>query len=276
MILYKHFLVKICAIENVSVPELMALTGKSQAVVYSWLDLSKPECFPLIDSLGKILFRLGMTFDDFINCKHPIYESGEMARVYYLYIHGAIDQRCLGNEILELPHSVEVIKTYLVDRMLLCSMAQDYVRGHEIDKNRFDFLCKALAPAVLSDSVEFGVQTIFELNSYSLDAYKLGADSLCEYRADCEQNGIASESWRHEILFPDAAELVLLLSDKDIGLLKTYLSMVEYEEICDLFSLYRKICTDHPEYDKKGKILKILEKNRDTCTKEVADTDKYV
>ena len=66
---YKIFLLNLCSIENITAKDLMKLTGKSQSVVYAWLSFKKSD-FPTIDSLGKILFRLGISFDDFINFKH--------------------------------------------------------------------------------------------------------------------------------------------------------------------------------------------------------------
>ena len=139
MKIYKNFLIRICDLENVKIKELMELTGKSQAVVYSWLNFSKPD-FPTIESLGKILFRLGMSFDDFLNCRHPIYDNGSSARIYYRYAYGSYDQRYIDKGILELSNAEEIMKTYLYDRMHLKKMIEEYVNGLDIDVHRFDFL----------------------------------------------------------------------------------------------------------------------------------------
>ncbi len=257
---YKQFLTKICDIENVSVKELMELTGKSQSVVYSWLNLSKPECFPSIESLGKILFRLGISFDDFINCRHPVYDNGESARIYYRYIYGMWDQRYIGTEILDLPNADKVIKTYLLDRLRLNRMITDYVNGLEIDKQHFDLLCKALMPFVVSDVITEGEQSVFDLNSYTLCDYKLGLDIIKETE---EEYGDDAEFDMplHQIYFPDANYIILLAAENNIGFLKDYLAIIDESDKRFLLECYMKICSDTTDYDKKNKIIKQLIEN---------------
>ena len=92
---YKEFLSVICDIDNLSVKEIMEITGKSQPVVYSWMNLSKEDCLPSIESLMKILFRLGLSLDDFINCRHPVYDDPndkKSPRIYYQYFCGDVTE----------------------------------------------------------------------------------------------------------------------------------------------------------------------------------------
>jgi transcriptional regulator with XRE-family HTH domain len=255
---YKHFLTKICDIENVSVKELMALTGKSQSVVYSWLNLSKPDCFPSIESLGKILFRLGISFDDFINCRHPVYDNGESARIYYRYIYGYADQTYIGSDILDLPNADEVIKTYLFDRMRLNSMVNDYINGLEIDKQNFDMLCKALMPFVVSDIITDADQSVFDLNSSTLYDYKLGIDIIKEKEEKAVYDGVDFDMPMHQIFFPYANNVILLAAENNIGFIKDYLAIADESDKRFLLDDYMGICLSSPDYDKKNKIIKKL------------------
>lgn len=258
MKLYKSFLDKVCDIEGVSIPELMEITGKSQSVVYNWLSPSRPDCFPGIESLGKILFRLGLSFDDFIQCRHPIYDDGATFRTYYLYVSDPSGARYINPEILDLPDADRVIKAYLLDRQRLSAMIDDYACGREIDRDRFDLLCKALAPTVFSETVEFDVPEEFELCSHALERYKLGLDSLGEYKAECEKDGVPPVDYKHVILFPDADCFILLAADKGIRCLKEYLSIIGEHEKRFLLLNYMTLCSDRVGFDKKKKIMKML------------------
>lgn len=252
---YKNFLTKICDIENVSVKELMEITGKSQSVVYSWLNLSKEECFPSIESLGKILFRLGISFDDFINCRHPLYDDGQFARVYYRYVEGYFDSQHIKSEILELPNADEVIKTYLFDRMCLNNMINDYINGIKIDVQRFDFLCKALMPFVVS---EFSDLMIYNLHSDSLYEYKLGIDHIKEIKDEEDGNVNDFDMPLHQVYYPDASRVILLAAVNSIKVLNDYLTVADNGDKRLLLKHYLDIRSDDPTYDKNNKIIKML------------------
>lgn len=261
---YKYFLSRICDIENVSAQELMELTGKSQAVVYSWRNLSKPECFPTIESLGKILFRLGLSFDDFINCRHPVYEEGDSARIYYRYIcQVSAERRVISEELLELKNAEDVIKAYLDDRMFLQSMIDDYIAGLEIDKNRFDHLCKALMPLVISEIITDAEISICNLSSDTLHDYKLGLDCIKEMEEGNAEGGSCDKTDIpfHKIFFPDAEYVILLNAEKNIHLLENYLTIADETEKGSLLSCYVRICSENPNYDRKNRIIKLLMKN---------------
>ena len=255
MKIYKSFLAKICDIENVSVKELMDITGKSQSVVYSWLNLSKDECFPTIESLGKILFRLGISFDDFINCRHPVYDNGESARVYYRYIYGSLDNKYIGMDLLELPNADEVIKTYLFDKMCLNKMINDYICGIKIDLNRFDLLCKTLMPFVVSEHED---GTVYDLHSDTLFEYKEGVDRKREYETKGNEFDVAL----HQVCYPDANEVILLVAANNIKVLNEYFATADDREKRHLLQCYLNICSHDSEYDKKNKIIKKLIENK--------------
>lgn len=260
---YKVFLIRLCDIENVTVKELMELTDKSQSVVYSWLNFQKND-FPTIESLGKILFRFGMSFDDFINYRHPIYDNGNAARVYYRYVYGAFDQSYIGSEILDLPNSEEVIETYLADRLRLNQMITDSVNGLEIDKDRFNFLCKALMPALVSDIMTDAEQSIYDLNSATLNDYKLGLEIVREL----EENNADDPDFEipeHYIYFPNAHEVILLAADKSPSLVTEYLGVIDEREQRSILDSYMKIRENNPNYDKKNKIIKRLFENDCVC-----------
>jgi transcriptional regulator with XRE-family HTH domain len=252
---YKAFLARLCEIENVSVKEIMELTGKSQSVVYNWLNPLKPKCFPSFEDLGKMVFRLGISFDDFINFRHPIYEDdGKSARTYYLYTHGQFDRQYIGNEILELKNYDEVIKTYISDRIILDGMIKDYIEGHEIDTQRFDLLCKALMPVVDTEFCDIGDSEVYYLSSYYLEQYKAGAEWLKESIEDDE----VEEEYSHEIIYPDINEPILLAAERNIELLKKYLLIIDEKEKSFLLKCYNELQLNNQDFDKKGKIKKQL------------------
>lgn len=240
----------------------MELTGKSQSVVYSWLNLSKSD-FPTIESLGKILFRLGISLDDFMNCRHPVYDNGVSARIYYRYVYGAFDHSYMSSEILELPNAEEVIKTYLYDRMRLNHMIDDSVNGLEIDLHTFDLLCKALMPVFITDIITDANQAVYPLQSDTVNDYKLGIEEIRELEEayDGEPDFDMPE---HYIRYPNANYLILLAADNSPSFLNEYLAMIDDCEKNSLLDYYLKICADCPDYDKKNKIVKqLIEQN---CT----------
>lgn len=269
---YKSFLINVCDIENVTVKELMALTGKSQSVVYGWMNYFKPD-FPTIESLGKILFRLGMSFDDFINYKHPIYDDGNATRVCYRYVDGYPEQSYIKSEILAENDPDKVIKTYLHDRMCLNKMITDFVNGLEIDTVRFNFLCKSLMPVLISDvdTISDAGTAIYDLNSQILNSYKLGLEIVKEIEEN-NQDDPNFEMPNHYIHFPDAHEVILLAADKNLAFVNEYLRVIDEREKVFLVDTYMKIHKNNPNYDKKNKIIKRLLGNDCVCY-ELKDKD---
>lgn len=256
---YKYFLIQICKIENVTVKDIMKLTGKSQSVVYSWLNPSMLECFPTIESLGKILFRLGLSFDDFINLRHPIYGNGESTRIYYQYIDVRAHRSYIRSDILDLPNAEDAIKTYIFDRTTLNKMIEDYINDLDVDVYRFDLLCKALMPIVITGDGE----SIFSLSSQTLSSYKLELDCYKEAIEDYGDNAEEmSDILMPEICFPDANYVVLLAAEKNISLLKEYLSVIDEKDKCLIEECYAEICSEISNFDKKNKILKLLVENK--------------
>lgn len=255
---YKEFLVQICDIENVSAKDIAEITGKSRSVVYGWLDYSKNDCFPSIESLGKILFRLGISFDDFINFRHPIYDTGNSARVYYRYKYGFLDKSYIGSDLLELPNVDKVLKTYLIDRSVLNKMISDYIDGVEIDKERFNFLCKALEPFVDSECFD---SVVYHLESGTLPDYKMGIDVIKEIKEEYEMDENIDVPF-HKLFYPDINYVMLLAAERDIKLLNKYLSVADSRDVCLLLQYYLNIRSDNPKYDKKNRINKMLVENK--------------
>lgn len=261
---YKEFLSVICDIDNLSVKEIMEITGKSQPVVYSWMNLSKEDCFPSIESLTKILFRLGLSFDDFINCRHPVYDDlndKKSARIYYQYYCGVYDNKYIDTDILDLLNSEEVLKAYIFDRMHVMSMINDYVDGLNIDTQRFDLLCKALMPYIVSEVVGDGDEFVEQLNSYSLQYYKEGLEAIKELEEEHAEDEEPYDAPSHRIYFPFANHVILLAAENSISLLNSFLSVADECEKRRLLPCYLDICAQTPGYDKKNKILKKLIEN---------------
>lgn len=261
---YKEYLTALCDIENLSVKEIMNITGKSQPVVYSWMNLSKSDCFPPIESLVKILFRLGVSFDDFINCRHPIYDDfgGEKsARIYYQYYCGSYDNTYIDPCILNLPNAEEVLRSYILDRMHVMEMVNDYVKGLSIDTQRFDLLCKALMPYLVSEVVGVGDESVTHLDSYFLQQYKEGLDIIKESEEFCVENEEPYDARLHKIYFPFANYVMLLVAEKNIKILNSYFNIVDETEKHLLLPCYLDICAKNHSYDKKNKILKTLIEN---------------
>lgn len=262
MNVYKDFLASMCDIENVSVKELMQITGKSRPVVYSWLNLSKGECFPTIETLGKILFRLGISFDDFINCHYPIYDNGQSARTYFLYIYGSSDDKHIGRDLLELPNADKVITTYLDDRKHLNKMINYYLNGVNIDLERFDLLCKALMPYVVTSVITSADQTVFPLISLTLYDYKLGLDTIKETEEEYGDDITDFDTPMHQLYYPQANDVILLAAQNGIKVLNDYLSIADESDKRLLLQSYLEIRSNNLDYDKKNKIFKKLIQNK--------------
>ena len=266
---YKQFLINICDIENVSVKEIMELTGKSQSVVYSWLNFSKLDCFPSIESLGKILFRLGLSFDDFVNGRHPVYDSGQSARVYYRYIGGGYENRYIETDILDLPNVDEVLRIYIWDRTRLNDMVNDHLNGLDIDMERFDLLCKSLKPCVVSEVVSDIAECVFDLTAQTLSDYKWGVNYIKEIEADYEESSLDFDPPHHKIYFPKANYVILLAAENNIDLLAKYLQIADIADKRCILLCYMKICAQISNYDKKNRIIKMLIENKcEFCDKE--------
>lgn len=263
---HKEYLNAMCAIENLSVKEIMAITGKSQPQVYKWMNISKDDCFPAIESLGKILFRLGISFDDFINCRHPIYDDfgkKRSARIYYQYFCGAHDNIniYIDSCILEHPKAEAVLMAYILDRKSVMTMVNDYVNGSNIDTHRFDLLCKALRPCFVSEVIGEADLSVEHLNSYSLQHYKSGVEIIKEIEEDNADEEEPCEMPMHKIYFPYANRVILLAAENNSKILDIYLNIADDEEKRLLLSCYLDIYSQNCGYDKKNKILKKLIEN---------------
>lgn len=274
---YKLFLIKLCELENITKKDIMEITGKSQSVVYNWMNLSEPD-FPPFESLIKILYRLGMSLDDFIKDRHPVYllpgyDNEKSVRSYYNYIYGTYEHSYIDIDILDSSNAEEAIQTYLFDRMYLNNMVNDHVNGVKIDMQRFESLCRAIKPYVVTEIVDEGEWTVYNLNAQTLRKYKWGADYIKEMQADREEGGLDFDMPHHKIYFPDANYVILLAAQKNIDLLRDYLQIANESEKHILLPCYMKICAQISNYDKKNKILKKLIENN--C-EFVETTDKTV
>ena len=79
---FKNFFIRMCDLEGVSPKELQEITGKSKSVVYEWLNYDNKTSLPTKETLLKVLFRLGLTMDDYINCRSDKLVDSSLYRTY--------------------------------------------------------------------------------------------------------------------------------------------------------------------------------------------------
>lgn len=262
---HKEFLVMLCDIENLTAKDLMRITGKSQSYVHSWLNCGKPD-FPTMESLVKILFRLGVSLDDFVKLQHPIYDyklratsHEHHARIYQRYFEEGSPflNRRIGLDILDLPNLDEVLQTYIFDRIEFNNLLNSYLDGSAIDLERFNILSDALQPVIISDFTEY----IEKLNAQTLPGYKCDIESIEEIAADYAEYGLEYERPEHDIYFPDINYVMLLAAENNASVLKNFLKIADEYEKKRLLSAYMEICAQVATFDKKNKIAKILVEN---------------
>ena len=110
---FRSFFIKMCDIEGVSPKELQEITGKSKSVVYEWLDYSKPSSLPTKETLLKVLARLGLTMDNYINCESEKL-AGDSSNVLYRTYHEYMNNVLMDISLIKICNVKNVIKKKLV------------------------------------------------------------------------------------------------------------------------------------------------------------------
>lgn len=261
MIKYKDFLIRMCEVENLTIKELQKLTGKSQSVVYEWLNYNNVSSFPSYDSLSKILCRLGITLDNFIKCKSNRLVDYTHYRTYSDYIVGHYDNQYFSKTILDDQNRKFILNCYIDDCFRLKSLVNDYLNGIEINIDEFDILCENINPSYVSDAVffdEFTDLIIDYLCSPTLPDYKMRKEYYDEL---VENDPEFATNKEHEIYIPSANYLVLYEASDDISILKKYILLLNKTEKKVLMENYISKCMFEPDYDKNKRIAKFLVKN---------------
>ena len=186
----KDFLIAMCEVENIKAKELQQLTGKSQSVVYEWLNSSNITNFPTYESLSKILCRLGLTMDEFLKCKSDKLVDYSKFRTYSNYLCSKnVDEFSLSEKRLTFSRTVmealnyeNILNCYINDCLELKKMITLYLKGIKVDTDKFDLLCNNIKPFVISD-IEFfdeagGVG--YYLNSSNVYDFKIRTEAYKE------------------------------------------------------------------------------------------------
>ncbi len=261
MIKYKDFLIRMCEVENVTIKELQKLTGKSQSVVYEWLNYNNKSSFPSYDSLSKILCRLGITLDEFMKCKSNRLVDYTHYRTYSDYIVGQYDNQFFSQSILEDQNYKFILNCYIDDCFRLKSLVNDYLNDIEIDMDEFDMLCENINPSYVSDAVFFDEFTDFVVDylySPTLPDYKMRKEYYDELVEDDAEYSVNHE---HEIYIPSANPLVLHIAGEDFNVLKKYILLLNKTEKKILMEDYLSKCMHELDFDKNKRIAKFLVKN---------------
>lgn len=255
----KYFFIRMCEVENVSAHELMELTGKSKSVVYTWLDYSN-NTLPGNESLSKILCRLGITLDEYLQCKSdklPIYDQ---FRVYKNYIEGSNGNNYIISTVLDNPYYDCILSCFIEDVITVKSMLEDYLNGKEIDLEKFDMLCDNLTPTYWSDPAyeDEGDGIIGSLNSSSLEDYKERNDRV---KMSMEEDLDEEDYFKLDLFFPCLDYLALTVGDKkSMEIFKRYVHILDKGELKILEEHYYTMLEHEPEFDKSKKILKYIVK----------------
>ena len=260
MIKHKDFLIRMCEVENVNASDLMALTGKSKTVVYEWLNYSNLTNFPTNDSLSKIICRLGITIDDFLKCKSDKLVDYNLYRSYTEYILGGITSSSIDTSITEAINYNYILNCFVDDCVKLKSMVRDYLNGNKINEDEFSLLCSSIRPYYWSDIVyldELTDSIVDELNINTIRDFK---DRTDIYNERIDDDPELEGTIVNEYYVPNANEVILNESLKDIDVLKKYINVLSDSEKNILLEHYLNKVLIDDKYDKKRKIFKLLVK----------------
>ena len=254
----KDFFIRMCEMENVTAQELQKLTGKSKSVVYEWLNYSNVKSFPSYESLSKIVCRLGITIDDLLKCKSNKLVDYQNYRRYKEYIIGDLFNLHMSETLVNDLDSKYILNCYVNDCNQLRLIIDNYIDGMQIDENELDLLCENVQPVVVSDVEyafdDFGGGACYLLNSKTILDYK----DRTELYIDRIENDPDYKSTTHEIYFPNADKMILMLAEEDISILKKHMFFLsDYERII-LMKNYLDLAVSNRNYDKKYLIFKLL------------------
>ena len=269
MIKLKDFLIRMCEAENLKPKEIQKLTGKSQSVVYEWLNNSNTSSFPTYESLSKILCRLGLTMDEFLKCKSDKLVDYSKYRTYANYLYSKNTEPFVlprkhvtfSRNVMDALNYENILNCYISDCLDLKKMISLYLKGAKIDMEKFDLLCKNINPYVLSD-IEFideygGVA--YYLNSGNIDDYKCRTEYYKELIEDDPDNAL---EYSHELFFPDADFFALTVATENVKVLEKYLLILNEDEKNNLMYNYVICIYNQKDFDKNNQIFRFLYKNK--------------
>ena len=264
MLRYKDFFIKMCDIEGVSPKELQEITGKSKSVVYEWLDYSKPSSLPTKEILLKVLARLGLTMDDYINCESEKLagdSSNVLYRTYDEYMIGDELGMSITESILTANNYEYILNCFLDDCISFKTMLEDYLNGTLIDLEKFDVICKHLKPQFYSDAVFIDevTETAFGFFAASmLEEYKLRTELFNELAEDDPEYTINNS---HQVWLPHADYIVLHVAKTNLDFVKRFLLVLNEDEKNNFLKSYFNYYMREINFDINKKILKLLIKN---------------
>ena len=264
MLRYKDFFIKMCDIEGVSPKELQEITGKSKSVVYEWLDYSKPSSLPTKETLLKVLARLGLTMDDYINCESEKLagdSSNVLYRTYDEYMIGDELGMSITESILTANNYEYILNCFLDDCVSFKTMLEDYLNGTLIDLEKFDVICKHLKPQFYSDAVFIDevTETAFGFFAASmLEEYKLRTELFNELAEDDPEYTINNS---HQVWLPHADYIVLHVAKTNLDFVKRFLLVLNEDEKNNFLESYFNYYMREINFDINKKILKLLIKN---------------
>lgn len=275
----KDFLIAMCEVENIKAKELQQLTGKSQSVVYEWLNSSNITNFPTYESLSKILCRLGLTMDEFLKCKSDKLVDYSKFRTYNNYLCSKnVDEFSLSEKritfsrtVMEALNYENILNCYINDCLELKKMITLYLKGIKVDTDKFDLLCNNIKPFVISD-IEFfdevgGVG--YYLNSSNIYDFKIRTEA---YKERVEDDPDYALECNHKIIFPDADYFALTVATENLKVLEKYLLILDEKEKNSLMYSYLICIYNKGDFDKNNSIFKFLYRNK--CKFEYCKSDE--
>lgn len=264
MLRYKDFFIKMCDIEGVSPKELQEITGKSKSVVYEWLDYSKPSSLPTKETLLKVLARLGLTMDDYINCESEKLagdSSNVLYRTYDEYMIGDEFGMSITESILTANNYEYILNCFLDDCVSFKTMLEDYLNGTSIDLEEFDVICKHLKPQFCSDAVFIDELTEIAVGFFDasmLEEYKLRTELFNELAEDDPEYTI---NHFHHVWLPRADYIMLHVAKTNLDFVKRFLFVLNENEKNNFLEAYFDYYMRETNFDINKKILKLLIKN---------------
>ncbi len=269
MFKYKDFLIRMCDVEKVTPKELEEITGKSKSVVYEWLNYSNFSSLPTKETLLKVLARLGLTLDDYINCRSEKLVDKFSYRTYNEHIYGDEFGSYVSESVLTVNNYEYVLNCFLDDCVLFKSMLKDYLNGMEIDYEKFDLVCKYLKPSYWSDVVFIDEHTdsaVGFFKSDMLEEYKLRTSLYNEFVKD-DPEYVTNHF--HDVWLPSADYFVLHVAKTNPNVVKRYISVLNKIEKNKFLKTYFDYYMRETNFDNNKRILKILIKNGCTLSENV-------
>lgn len=258
---YKDFFIRMCDVEGVTPKELQEITGKSKSVVYEWLNYFYESSLPTKEALLKVLFRLGLTMDDYINCKSEKLVSKSLYRTYDEHMVGDEFGLYIIESVLTASNYEYILDCFLDDCVSFKAMLEDYLKGNEINLEEFDLICKHLKPQYWSDAVfidELTDAAVGFFSSSMLEEYKL---RTALYNELVEDDPDYAKDHDHDVWLPRADYFVLHVSKTNLNVVKRYLSVLNEIEKKKFLEVYFNYYMKETNFDVNKKILKLLIKS---------------